>query len=51
MPPVPFWGWKNVVAFSGGRTSAYMLHLLLEKHGDVQRRERFGDGCGSVLYL
>jgi hypothetical protein len=39
MPPVPFWGWKNVVAFSGGRTSAYMLHLLLERHGDTLRKD------------
>lgn len=28
---------KNVVAFSGGRTSAYMLRLLLDKHGDELR--------------
>jgi 3'-phosphoadenosine 5'-phosphosulfate sulfotransferase (PAPS reductase)/FAD synthetase len=24
---------KNVIAFSGGRTSGYMLHTLIEKHG------------------
>jgi len=46
LPPT-YWGWKNTVSLSGGRTSAYMLKLLLDKHGDTLRNDWVVEFCNT----